>query len=288
MSQKREPTICFRVDPTNPGQFFACCGLLELADRLWSGVEAWFDCGKFLIVAEEPVASLHKLLTTAHDIRLAEGLCAVEKDGTQVEDNSETDALPLVIESPIYLRLDWWKDKTLKTWAGSMDARKIFLAMCNAIDTQNEDPLNQGRVVFDSTVPTSTGPHNKRSAKPKKREPFYFDSRRGANAWPVDVGFSTDSLKLTTIAYPVVEGLSLVGLQRCRPKPTDASRVFEYFTWRIPLPIEVVPPAVLGLFGNGEGYRFENSFRTDQKKHKSYTPATLIGGNNREQYLKDV
>ncbi|TWW08183.1 hypothetical protein E3A20_26890, partial [Planctomyces bekefii] len=22
------------VDPTNPGQFFACCGLLELADRL--------------------------------------------------------------------------------------------------------------------------------------------------------------------------------------------------------------------------------------------------------------
>ena len=25
------------VDPTNPGQFFACCGLLELADRLWQG-----------------------------------------------------------------------------------------------------------------------------------------------------------------------------------------------------------------------------------------------------------
>ncbi len=25
--------------PTNPGQFFACCGLLELADRLWPGAE---------------------------------------------------------------------------------------------------------------------------------------------------------------------------------------------------------------------------------------------------------
>ena len=33
------------VDPTNPGQFFACCGLLELADRLWPGAEGWFADG---------------------------------------------------------------------------------------------------------------------------------------------------------------------------------------------------------------------------------------------------
>jgi hypothetical protein len=31
------------VDLTNPGQFFACCGLLEFADRLWPGAEGWFD-----------------------------------------------------------------------------------------------------------------------------------------------------------------------------------------------------------------------------------------------------
>jgi CRISPR-associated protein Csb3 len=30
-----EPNITIKVDVTNPGQFFACCGLLELADRLW-------------------------------------------------------------------------------------------------------------------------------------------------------------------------------------------------------------------------------------------------------------
>jgi CRISPR-associated protein Csx14 len=278
MSQKREPTIRLRVDLTNPGQFFACCGLLELADRIWSGVEAWFDCNIFLIFAEEPAASLHKLLKTAHDIQLAEDLCSAKEDEDEEEVNSVVNASPLVIESPISLRLDWWKDKTLKTWAGSMDARKIFLAMCNAIDTQNEDPLNQGLVVFDATVSVLTDARSKRSVKPKKREPFYFDSRRGANAWPIDVGFSTDSLKLTTIAYPVVEGLALVGLQRCRPKPTDTPRVFEYFTWRIPLPVEVVPLAVLGLVGDGKGYRFENAFRTDQKKHKAYTPATCIGG----------
>ncbi|MBI4454814.1 MAG: hypothetical protein HY644_02830 [Acidobacteria bacterium] len=39
----REPDIRVPVDLTNPGQFFACCGLLELADRLWPGAQAWFD-----------------------------------------------------------------------------------------------------------------------------------------------------------------------------------------------------------------------------------------------------
>src|ERR1700674_5186540 len=39
------------VDPTNPGQFFACCGLLELADRLWGGAEGWFADGKFQIAS---------------------------------------------------------------------------------------------------------------------------------------------------------------------------------------------------------------------------------------------
>jgi CRISPR-associated protein Csb3 len=44
-------TISVNVDVTNPGQFFACCGLLELADRLWPGAEGWFDLsnGKFAL-----------------------------------------------------------------------------------------------------------------------------------------------------------------------------------------------------------------------------------------------
>ena len=40
-----EPSIRISLDVTNPGQFFACCGLLELADRLWNGAEGWFSDG---------------------------------------------------------------------------------------------------------------------------------------------------------------------------------------------------------------------------------------------------
>ena len=46
------PNITIPVDLTNPGQFFACCGLLELADRLWPGAEGWFtDMGQEFNIA---------------------------------------------------------------------------------------------------------------------------------------------------------------------------------------------------------------------------------------------
>jgi len=37
------PSFSVSVDVTNSGQFFACCGILELAHRLWPGAEGWFD-----------------------------------------------------------------------------------------------------------------------------------------------------------------------------------------------------------------------------------------------------
>ena len=40
-----KPSIQIPVDLTNPCQFFACCDLLELADRLWPGALGWFASG---------------------------------------------------------------------------------------------------------------------------------------------------------------------------------------------------------------------------------------------------
>lgn len=63
-----EPSICVNVDPTNPGQFFACCGLLELADRLWDGAEGWFRDGKFNIACGGTLAETLHLLILATTI----------------------------------------------------------------------------------------------------------------------------------------------------------------------------------------------------------------------------
>ncbi len=50
--------IHIKVDVTNPGQFFACCGLLELADRLWPGAEGWFDTTTFKLSTEGTVREI--------------------------------------------------------------------------------------------------------------------------------------------------------------------------------------------------------------------------------------
>lgn len=273
-------TIRVRVDPTNPGQFFACCGLLEVADRLSSGAEGWFDAACFLISTASAAVSLIDVLTAVREVQLLENGPdpSSDEEDDEIED-SEANIQPLTIISPIQLRLDWWKDKSLKTWAGSMDAGRIFVAMCSAIDPNNSDPFNQGQVVFDPDGSLhDSAIQKKRPKKPKKREPFYLDARRGASARSIDVGFAADSLKLNTIAYPAVEALCLIGLQRCRPIPTGTPRVFDYRTWSIPLRACVIQSAVSGLLISIESrtFRFENAFRTDQRKHKAFTPATCI------------
>ena len=120
-------------------------------------------------------------------------------------------------------------------------------------------------------VPDPDKPNN-------KKEPYYFDARRGPNAHSRDVGFSANDLGLTTTAFPAVEFLCLVGLQRCLPARTDTPRIYDYHTWSVPLAPPLLPAAVSGLMpGIGRrGYRFQNWFRTGQKKHKAFLSATPL------------
>src|SRR6476646_1225323 len=53
------------MDLTNPGQFFACCGLLELADRLWPGAEGWFEKREFKLRLNSSFCSLADMLRQA-------------------------------------------------------------------------------------------------------------------------------------------------------------------------------------------------------------------------------
>ena len=255
-----EPNIAIKVDLTNPGQFFACCGMLELADRLWPGAEGWFEGATFDIICGLTLPELLEAVTAA--------------ELTQINPDDDM-ASPMRLPEPFDLRLDWWGDeiaggKQLKVWAGSMRSVRIARSMQKAMSNiaHCERLFDFSTVVYDP------------DQKKKKVEPYYFDSRRGLNAKPLDIGFSPDSLKMTTAAYPAVEFLCLVGLQRCRPASTETRRVFDYCTWAHPMPVNAIPAAVCGALVEPETvkYRFENAFRTDQKKHKSFLPATRIGG----------
>jgi CRISPR-associated protein Csb3 len=251
-----------RVDLANPGQFFACCGLLELANRLWPAAVGWFDETSFRIHSEGK-ANIGELVRRV-----------VAADLDQIDSNNETSS-PIQIRDPFHLRLDWWEDeraggKELKVWAGSMRGVRIARAMqakMSEEECQTSSLLDFAAVVYDPSEPD------------KKVEPFYFDARRGSSALPIDIGFSPDALQMTNLAYPAVEFFCLVGLQRFRPA-CIGRRLFEYHTWSMPLDVAIAPAAAAGLIQDRDArtFRFQVAFRTDQRKHKAFIEATLIEG----------
>lgn len=311
MTQISNPTIRVCVDPANPGQFFACCGLLELADRLWPGAEAWFECENTSFLVSSPTASggFAGLIDKLSEVGLSGELSPeLTHERKQLEDKrrqlkKEKKLLPkheeqrrkelgkllregtIEIGNPFNLCLDWWQEDengNPKTWAGSQQVLRI--AQAALLDTVPAFKTNQPfdfacvmRPISDKAEDgdsTSGKRRERKKAKEDKAEPFYFDSRHGANALPLDIGFSPNELGMESKAFPAVELLCLVGIQRCRPNPTDTPLVFEYFPWSFRLPTLIAPAAVCGFLGQPTGYRFENAYRTDQRKHKGYLPAT--------------
>lgn len=254
-----DPSITVNVDVTNPGQFFACCGLLELADRLWPGAEGWYgkDDQAFFISSSGTLDKLVEAIATAELIHTRP---------------SDPYSSPLVVGTPFRPRsIDWWETdmtgaRDLKIWAGTMESFGIAQAMQHAM----RDPQFRDARLFDVgmvvTTPQDDG---------KKKEPFYFDARRTPNAHSRDVGFAPNDLGMTSIAHPAVELLCLVGLQVARPAFTDESRVYDYFTWHVPLLSNLLLAASTGSLNlsDAHAYRFENWFRTGQKKHKAFRSA---------------
>lgn len=236
-----EPSIRVNVDVSNPGQFFACCGLFELADRLWpgAGVLGVFKSTHFEIWTDSADCTLNRILDDF-----------VRSDVQQL-DLDDNAASPLHLGKPFDLRLDWWQkvegtNKTrvdlggggqLKPWAGKQFGPLIFRLMksaCEGIDLLN--PLDDSKAVYDT-----------KSGKAKKTvSPFYFDARREETS--LDIGFSPDEQDMSVMTYPAVESLALVGLQRFRPTVDEKgqSRSFLYTAWAEPLPPNVAMAAVSG------------------------------------------
>jgi len=284
-----QPKIEIPVDLTNPGQFFACCGLLELADRLWSGgdvpgVVGWFERRRFCMLTEDRSKKLHELLAEIRELKFDVG------DDTESEEDKEDD-LPV---KPIRLfwknqkpaiYLDWWSEKAIKPWAGSMKERVILRAMLTEIDPKKDNPFDDlRRVQYPPPKLTKAG----KPSKPKKKEPFYFDPRRGNKSHPLDCGFSPDVHEMEAECCPALEALCFIGLQRARPAPTGIANQSRYTVWSRLSPAEPgIPPSLVGAVACGivrlpgsSSYVFDNYFRTDQRKHKTFSQARLERSTN--------
>ncbi|MGD9417390.1 MAG: type I-G CRISPR-associated helicase/endonuclease Cas3g [Verrucomicrobiota bacterium JB025] len=258
------PAVTLAVNTANPGHYFACCGILELASRLDPLARGWFS--------KEGSAFNLAFVGTSVD-QLIDFITSAE---VRALDPKEPLASPLLLGPPFLIRLDWWQTTapataSLKTWSGQMKCQSICIAMQNAIREERHEPtfaaeklLSYYRVAYITD-----------GNKAKKVEPFYFDANRGPNAHSRDVGFAPNDLGLETIAAPASELLCLIGLQRAIPSPADKPRLFRYHLWHEPLPASILASSVNGLLPDSENHQFcfESWFRDGQHKNKAFLTA---------------
>ena len=297
-----EARFSVKVDVTNPGQFFACCGLLELAHRLWPGVEGWFDTARsvFAISTNDSLATLGHLMdslskcdisglnegerrerdaleTERRQMKQQKKQLSSEKEARRTELGALAREGVIRLGAPFAHLLNWWQTgdddtATPKTWAGRQELHKVARAAQDALaDVSNLTEL------FDhgSVLRTSQEYRKADSALQKRVEPFYFDARRFAHA--LDTGFSLDVQEEETLAHPAVELLALIGLQRFRPGVAQHRWTFEYAAWSMPLSAPTASAVSCCAIPIGRRYRFRLLFRDDQKRYKAFDFATLVG-----------
>ena len=281
-------SIRINVDPTNPGQFFACCGLFELANRLWPGAEARFEddgfcieCGGTLLqlLAALARAEINSSLTD-RDLKRLGTLLSAEKAKLTPAALEEKQSLSeqwkrerIYISAPFNLWLDWWSDETtgakgMKTWAAKQFILEIARPLLRsfAILAWNEATASD---CIRRTAPVD-GLH------------FYFDSHNNSQSTPRDTGFGLytlrNEIKTQTNTRPLLELAAFVGIQRFRPALAKGKKQFRFCLWPVPLPISVAGAAVSGqlCLPNERQYEFRMLYRSEYMK--AFLPAHPFRG----------
>ncbi len=256
------PSATLALNPANPGHFFACCGLFELAARPGVHPEAlaWFE--------QDPATRQwhFRLANTEPLVELLERIIAAELKCLDEADNHS----PVQIGDPFSLRLDWWRyeDKRtgrLKTWAGRQGAFTLLGILLPELPNHSTSALLKAETIATRAV-------------------SYFDAERRENAAARDVGFSRDRLKkggaiIDNVVHPAVEFFALIGIQRTRAslvrRENRGDQSYYYHLWTSPAPITLLPAAATGFLPNctSHKYRFTNPSRTED--YLAFTPATI-------------
>lgn len=237
-----------RVDVTNPGQFFACCGLLELAARLNACAVGYFENGSFMVSGD-----VHRVLDQLFqcDVTVDFSVPSDSEEGDEFNSDPDGDlrrgrTYPMTLREPFNMRLDWWTDveaqrQKLKTWTAGQHVTDLLLGYHKGKNKPKYIPSM--REHFAEVV--KQFPHD------WLREPlpievpmsFSYDSRLSRNN-ALDLGHVANN----TMAFsPAVDVLTLIGLQRFRPLTLETWSRNLYYTWNQPLSVEIAAVAAIGL-----------------------------------------
>jgi hypothetical protein len=236
------------VDPSNPGEFLACCGVLEIADRLW-GAEGCFTAREFhvetsgtladvlsAVVANQPVEVL--TLSNGLDVK---PLLAPLRLSVGVGDNQTLTLDAWLRIVAVKGQIQAIGNGPWNFWSGQQTPLRIWTSLRATLAEQLKD--------VDSNVLETI-----LSIKAPLTGRFGFDPGAAWNA--LDVGFSPNEQHMAVASSPAVELLAVIGLQRFRPAVSRDKSSFVYATWHAPLAPVVAAATAAGLNGLLEGSRW--------------------------------
>ena len=277
------PNIRIQVDPTNPGQFFACCGLLELAARAYGEATGAFGesngtrtfdietsreshasdlikrlskCSITSTLSSDELARLKVFLNKSKDSLTASE--TAEKAKLKVKWDRER----IHLGAPFDVWIDWWNDdltggSRFKTWAGKQLVWEILDALQRSIRTREWNVKLSADCFFERFSEGNL--------------PLYFDADIGAHSSSIDVGFSLDALSMRSSVRAVIELAAFVGLQRFRPH--YSADVATYSVWKSQLSPLLASVASAGVFTEQPRETSEFGILFRSKYLKSFLPA---------------
>jgi CRISPR-associated protein Csx14 len=258
--------IRINVDPANPGQFFACCGLLELADRLWPAAEvmATFSNDAFHLQSNDPGISVKGIVADLLDApRVADAPWRTINGADRKPVKDVKKITPVHVGGKINLRLSWWLDElegrlsALKTWSAHKTSTGLLTDLSAAVDRK---ALSEHTLLQLSTGMTAR---------------FGFDPRSSWNT--LDTGFSPNDQNLPVQTFAATELLAAIGIQTFRPSVSGDS--FVYACWKHALPAPIARAVASGVVDiqTLTVYRFQIRSRG---KFKFFTQSKLWTGSS--------
>jgi CRISPR-associated protein Csx14 len=221
------PSITVNVDVSNPGQFLACCGLLELADRLWPGAEGWFESSddQFHLTCDGTLSQLLNRLVEHPPIAIERLDC----NGLNVAPIIAPLAFVFDSTANHTFVLDAWTRIALikgeaqvisnppwNFWSGQQTSMRIWTSLRGEfIEQLKKLPSQELGDLF--------------SYRLMQKGRFGFDPGPAWNA--LDVGFSLNEHGIEVESSPATELLAAIGLQRFRPSMNSSRDRFDYCTW---------------------------------------------------------
>jgi hypothetical protein len=230
------------VDVANPGQVFACLGVLEILDMLSPGATGNFS---------EEVCFQIQARASIHDavVALKNATLEAEAHASPMAPWGGDKTWPVVVSGAFgSMAIDPWltpdHSKTatgLKLWAGRVSTLDLLRGLQERLPVPGPDGASK---LFDLGA----------AGTPSGLDPRSAVSRS-------NLGFSYNSQKLKPRVYPAVDLFAMLGLEGARPERTGGL-TYAYSLWDMPLPPLVARAVLTGRVPSLASSRWEYSIES--------------------------